>query len=102
MTRDQQIVGIGAASGVVAMIVAIAGIYQLWPSSPSLVDNSSRLAYSLQANVFAVIPLHGGPDRRRLGPRQTVFFKFNTKYLCRIGVGFRFDAGSQSPACRPD
>ena len=57
MTLDQKIVGIGAASGVVAMIVAIAGIYQLWPSSPSLVDNSSRLAYAVQANAFAVIPL---------------------------------------------
>jgi hypothetical protein len=57
MTRDQKIVGIGAASGIAAMIVAIAGIYQLWPSSPSLVDISSRLAYALQANAFAVIPL---------------------------------------------
>ena len=57
MTRDQKIVGIGAASGVTAMIAAMAGIYQLWPSSPSLVDISSRLAYALQANAFAVIPL---------------------------------------------
>ena len=46
MTRDQKIVGIGAASGVAAMIVAIAGIYQFWPSSPNLVDISSRLAYA--------------------------------------------------------
>src|SRR5262252_8036464 len=60
MTRDQKIVGIGAASGVAAMIVAIAGTFQLWPSSPSLVDISSRLAYALQANAFAVIPLLAG------------------------------------------
>jgi hypothetical protein len=60
MTRDQKIVGIGAASGVAAMIVAIAGTYQLWPSSPSLVDISSRLAYAVQANAFAVIPLLAG------------------------------------------
>src|SRR5215831_8196720 len=60
MTRDQKIVGIGAASGVAAMIVAIAGTYQLWPSSPSLIDVSSRLAYALQANAFAVIPLLAG------------------------------------------
>src|SRR5215813_10339766 len=60
MTRDQKIVGIGAASGVAAMIVAVVGIYQLWPSSPSLVDISSRLAYALQANAFAVIPLLAG------------------------------------------
>src|SRR5215469_16541233 len=60
MTGDQKIVGIGAASGVAAMIVAIAGTYQLWPSSPSLVDISSRLAYAVQANAFAVIPLLAG------------------------------------------
>jgi MAPEG family len=57
MTRDQKIVGVGAASGVTAMIAAIAGIYQLWPVNPSLADVSSRLAYALQANAFAVLPL---------------------------------------------
>jgi len=57
MTRDQKIVGIGAASGVAAMIAAVVGIYQLWPSSSGLVDNSSRLAYAVQANASAVIPL---------------------------------------------
>jgi len=57
MTRDQQIVGVGAASGVAAMIASMACIFQLWPSSPSLVDISSRLAYAVQANAFAVIPL---------------------------------------------
>ena len=57
MTRDQKIVGVGAASGVTAMIAAIAGIYQLWPANPSLADVGSRLAYVLQANAFAVLPL---------------------------------------------
>jgi hypothetical protein len=57
MTRDQKIVGVGAASGVIAMLAAIAGIYQLWPTNPSLADVSSRLAYALQANAFAVLPL---------------------------------------------
>src|SRR6516162_9452442 len=37
-----------------------------------------------------------GPDRRRLGPRQTVFLKFNTKGLCGIGMGSRFDADSHT------
>jgi hypothetical protein len=60
MTRDQKIVGIGAASGVTAMIAAMTGIYQLWPSSPSLLDTSSRVAYAIQANAFAVIPLLAG------------------------------------------
>lgn len=57
MTRDQKIVGVGAASGVTVMVAAIAGIYQLWPVNPSLADVSSRLAYALQANAFAVLPL---------------------------------------------
>jgi hypothetical protein len=57
MTRDQKIVGVGAASGVTAMVMAIACIYQLWPINSSLADVSSRLAYALQANAFAVLPL---------------------------------------------
>ncbi len=60
MTRDQKIVGVGAASGVAAMIASMAGIYQLWPCSLSLVDISTRLAYTLQANAFAVIPSLAG------------------------------------------
>jgi len=57
MTRDQKIVGVGAASGVTAMVMAIACIYQLWPINSSLADVSSRLAYALQGNAFAVLPL---------------------------------------------
>jgi hypothetical protein len=57
MTRDQKIGGVGAASGVTAMIAAVKGIYQRWPANPSLADVSSRLAYALQANAFAVLPL---------------------------------------------
>jgi hypothetical protein len=52
-----------------------------------------------QKQAFDLSPEFGGgrgPDRRRLGPHQTVFFKFNTKYLCGIGVGSPFDADSQS------
>jgi hypothetical protein len=57
MTRDQKTVGIGAASGVVAMIISIAGIYELWPINPGLADISRRLAFALQANAFAALPL---------------------------------------------
>lgn len=57
MTRDQKIVAVGAASGVAAMILAVAGIYQLWPPIPGLTDAGSRLAYALQASAFAVLPL---------------------------------------------
>jgi len=57
MTGDQKIVGLGAASGVAAMIVAVAGIYQLWPINPALVDVAHRLAFACQANAFAALPL---------------------------------------------
>jgi hypothetical protein len=57
MTREQKIVAIGSASGVVTMIAAVVGIYQIWPTNPSLADAASRLAYTVQANAFAVIPL---------------------------------------------
>jgi hypothetical protein len=57
MTRDQRIVGIGAASGVAAMVAAVSAIYPLWPADPGLADAGSRLAYALQANAFAVLPL---------------------------------------------
>jgi hypothetical protein len=57
MTRDQKIVGVGAASGVVAMIISVAGIYALWPINPGLADISRRLAFALQANAFAALPL---------------------------------------------
>ena len=57
MTREQKIVAIGSASGVVTMIVAVVGVYQIWPTNPSLTDVASRLAYTVQANAFAVIPL---------------------------------------------
>ena len=39
------------------MIVAVVGVYQIWPTNPSLTDVASRLAYTVQANAFAVIPL---------------------------------------------
>ena len=57
MTRDQRTVAIGAASGVATMIIAMAGIYQIWPGNAGLADVTNRLAYALQANAFAAIPL---------------------------------------------
>jgi hypothetical protein len=57
MTREQRIVAVGAASGVTAMVVATAGIYQLWPTNTNLADVGSRLAYTVQANAFAIVPL---------------------------------------------
>ena len=57
MTRDQTVVAIGAGSGVASMVVAVAGIYQLWPVNPALGEVGSRLAYALQADAFAALPL---------------------------------------------
>ena len=57
MTRDQKIVAVGAAGGVAAMVGAMAGLYLLWPSSSATLDLGSRLAYALQANAFAALPL---------------------------------------------
>jgi uncharacterized MAPEG superfamily protein len=57
ITREQKIVGIGAASGVLAMIAGMAAIYQLWPTNFYLENAGLRVVYALQANAFAVLPL---------------------------------------------
>jgi len=57
MTGDQKIVAMGAASGIAAMIASVFILYQLWPANPSLATVASRLAYTLQANAFAILPL---------------------------------------------
>ena len=57
MTKDQKIVGVGAASGIIGMIAGVSIIYSLWPANPALSDLASRLAYTLQADAFAVLPL---------------------------------------------
>jgi hypothetical protein len=57
MTKEQKIVGIGAASGVLAMVASLATISRLWPIHADFVDTSSRLAYALQMNAFAFTPL---------------------------------------------
>jgi hypothetical protein len=60
MTKDQKVVAIGAASGVLTMIAGVSVLYRLWPANPGLAEMSSRLAYALQANAFAVLPLLAG------------------------------------------
>ena len=57
MTRDQRVVAIGAASGVLAMTASVTAIFRLWPVAPGLADTGARIAYALQANAFAVVPL---------------------------------------------
>jgi hypothetical protein len=57
MTQDQKAVAVGMGTGLVTMIVATGGIYQLWPVNPDLSDVTRRLAFAVQANAFASVPL---------------------------------------------
>src|SRR5271166_2640364 len=57
MTKEQKVVGVGAASGVLAMVASVATISRLWPIDAGFIDVSSRLAYALQMNAFAILPL---------------------------------------------
>jgi hypothetical protein len=57
VTKEQKIVAVGAASGVLGMIASVAAISQLLPINPDLADVSSRLAYAIQMNAFAILPL---------------------------------------------
>jgi hypothetical protein len=57
MTRDQKTVLAGAASGIIAMIASVSVLYRLWPANLGLTNTASRLAYALEANAFAVLPL---------------------------------------------
>ena len=57
MSRDQKIVGLGAASGVLAMVAAMAGLYHVAPTIAPFADMGARLAFAVQADAFAVIPL---------------------------------------------
>ena len=57
MTKDQKTVAIGASSGVAAMIAAVGILYSILPHDLAFNDAGSRLAYALQANALAVVPL---------------------------------------------
>src|SRR5262252_2396709 len=57
MKPEQKIVAIGAASGVVLMVLGVWILTTLLPS-PTTVDGAGdRLAYALRANIVAVVPL---------------------------------------------
>src|SRR5262245_44046392 len=57
MTRDQKVVAVGAASGVLAMIVSMTILYAVWPLPGGLATASDRLVYTVQADAIAAIPL---------------------------------------------
>ena len=57
MNREQKIVAIGAASGVVLMALSV-WLLTLWLPTPHIADMAAdRLAYALRANVVALLPL---------------------------------------------
>jgi hypothetical protein len=57
MKPEQNIVAIGAASGVATMIVAVWVLTDVLPM-PAIADSfAERLAYALRANVVALVPL---------------------------------------------
>lgn len=57
MNREQKIVAIGAASGVALMAVSVWALTVLLPR-PRIADAmAERLAYALQANIVALVPL---------------------------------------------
>ena len=57
MTRDQKIVAIGAASGIVSMVLLVWALTNLI-AQPAVADaNGDRLAYALRWSVVAVLPL---------------------------------------------
>ncbi len=57
MKKAQVVVAIGAASGVAAMVGSVWALYQRWPVIPGLTDVAARLAYALEMNAFAILPL---------------------------------------------
>jgi uncharacterized MAPEG superfamily protein len=39
------------------MLASVTAIFRLWPVDPGLSDTGARIAFALQANAFAVLPL---------------------------------------------
>jgi hypothetical protein len=57
MTRDQKIVAIGAASGVVSMALATWLLSGVLPALAGMDSVADRLAYALRWDAFAGLPL---------------------------------------------
>lgn len=57
MTRDQKTVAIGAASGIVGMILLVWGIATYFPEPHVTDNNGDRLSYAFRWSVVAVLPL---------------------------------------------
>jgi hypothetical protein len=57
MTKDQKTVAIGAASGIIGMILLVWGIATYFPEPHVADSHGDRLAYAFRWSVIAVLPL---------------------------------------------
>jgi hypothetical protein len=56
MKTEQKVVGIGAASGVVSMLLGMWILTAIVPESKIMDTTANRLAYALAANMLAILP----------------------------------------------
>ncbi len=56
MKKEQKIVAIGAASGVLGMAALVATLFNFLPSPAGVIGVEERITYVLTLNVFAVVP----------------------------------------------
>jgi hypothetical protein len=56
MRKEQSIVAVGAATGVISMIIGVFGIYRAWPAPEGLAAAGERGAYTLQWEAIAACP----------------------------------------------
>jgi uncharacterized membrane protein YecN with MAPEG domain len=57
LKKDQKIVAIGAATGIVLMVLSVWLLTTVLPSPRMIGTNADRLGYALRANVVALLPL---------------------------------------------
>ena len=57
MTKEQNTVAIGAASGTLMMVLMVWGLASLIPAPQHVHSLADRIAFTLQINVFAALPL---------------------------------------------
>ena len=57
MRNEQRIVAVGAATGVISMIIGVFGIYRAGPALGALAAAAERVAYTLQWEAIAALPL---------------------------------------------
>lgn len=60
MNRDQKKVAVGAASGVICMVLLVTLVYQVMPLIPGMQTPLDRIIFVLRMNVLVVLPLFIG------------------------------------------